>query len=416
LAETQVCILGGGIGGLWLQYELARQGFDSVLIDCKELCGYASTRNQAWLHSGAYYGVIGGTTDAHGVARVCEVSSKLLKQFCADCCPHAIDEHSGCLFVFDSERARDKLFTHISPLNVNVQRVDRSFIEKKEPLINSEYFPFGIDSAEGSFDAREIAKALQAQCGGAGSRIYISRAELLEATIHHDVSRSQWSIQIDDQHFSAKTLVAAAGVLNPALLAKINGRTADMPIERSFIGVFDRRVTKGIVVLRHSKLRGTIMFGPAADRTTVNVEEENIDTHIIGDLQPGPIVLENFANRLGVYTNLTEAQMHFYICEKLNNTDDARNPFPRAKHGNRHYFWTEEDNGFFCVYPGKFIAAPLLAKKLAQKLKGYLDVPWHSAPDRQLSAKILLAKAPFQRRPTHVTSRNQEGRWEINRI
>jgi L-2-hydroxyglutarate oxidase LhgO len=415
LLETQVCILGGGIGGLWLQYELAEQGFDSILVDSNELGGYASTRNQAWLHSGSYYAVIGGNTDNNSVARVCETSSKLLKQFSSKYCPQAIDENSGCLFVFDSDRARDKLFGRISSLDISIRKVEQDFIQQREPLINSSHFPFGIHSNEGSFDAHAILEALATLCTQAGNRIYISEAKLLDAVIKYDQQRSRWQIEIDNQHISTRGLVTAAGVLNPALLAKINGRTADMPIERSFIGVFQERVTNGIVVMRHSKLRGTIMFGPTAGKTTVNVETENIDTHSVGNLQLNSDVLNNFANRLGQYTNLSESEMYFYICEKLNNTDDARNPFPRSKHGNRHYFWTEEEHGFFCFYPGKFIAAPLAAQKLVSTIKNVLDSPWHSS-NRENSKSIPIAKGPFDKRPTYVTSRTHGGIWEINSL
>src|SRR5712692_185855 len=80
LVETQVCILGGGVGGLWLQLELSNRGFHTIVVDHKHLGAFASTRNQGWLHSGAFYMVLGGTAAPGGVAKLCWQSSARLRQ------------------------------------------------------------------------------------------------------------------------------------------------------------------------------------------------------------------------------------------------------------------------------------------------------------------------------------------------
>src|SRR5437870_1580791 len=66
-----VVISGAGVAGLWLACKLARLGFFILLLEKgPTLAGYASTRNEGWLHRGTYHAAaIPGRDIALRVAR-----------------------------------------------------------------------------------------------------------------------------------------------------------------------------------------------------------------------------------------------------------------------------------------------------------------------------------------------------------
>ena len=56
-----MAIMGSGAAGLWLAHELTRRGYSVAVLDRQPFCGFASTRNQGWLQSGALYAAYGST-------------------------------------------------------------------------------------------------------------------------------------------------------------------------------------------------------------------------------------------------------------------------------------------------------------------------------------------------------------------
>ncbi len=73
-----VAIIGGGISGWLVAYFLAEQGITSTVYDMDPCSGYSSTRNQGWLHGGAFYIAL---DDDPGVAEACRDGSNWFQQF-----------------------------------------------------------------------------------------------------------------------------------------------------------------------------------------------------------------------------------------------------------------------------------------------------------------------------------------------
>ncbi len=62
--ETDICILGGGIAGLWLNARLRQQGFQTLLIEHGALGGGQSVKSQGIIHGGTKYALHGSLTTA----------------------------------------------------------------------------------------------------------------------------------------------------------------------------------------------------------------------------------------------------------------------------------------------------------------------------------------------------------------
>lgn len=78
--SKRVVIVGGGISGLSIAVRLAQDGFPVTVLEASRLGYGASTRNQGWLLSGAWFAPL-----HPDVARMCHESLVRTLRFCPDC-------------------------------------------------------------------------------------------------------------------------------------------------------------------------------------------------------------------------------------------------------------------------------------------------------------------------------------------
>lgn len=64
ILETDICILGGGIAGLWLNARLRSLGYSTLLIERQALGGGQSSKSQGIIHGGTKYALQGKLTGA----------------------------------------------------------------------------------------------------------------------------------------------------------------------------------------------------------------------------------------------------------------------------------------------------------------------------------------------------------------
>ena len=76
----RIVVVGGGVAGLSITARLAQSGLPVTLLEASKLGFAASTRNQGWLHSGAWF-----AREHQELAKLCHQSLKQLLQFCPDC-------------------------------------------------------------------------------------------------------------------------------------------------------------------------------------------------------------------------------------------------------------------------------------------------------------------------------------------
>ncbi|WP_304641913.1 FAD-dependent oxidoreductase, partial [Pseudomonas sp.] len=64
ILETDICILGGGIAGLWLNARLRSEGYSTLLVERQTLGGGQSSKSQGIIHGGTKYALQGKLTGA----------------------------------------------------------------------------------------------------------------------------------------------------------------------------------------------------------------------------------------------------------------------------------------------------------------------------------------------------------------
>ena len=62
--HTDICILGGGVAGLWLNARLRQQGYSTLLVEPHTLGGGQSSKSQGIIHGGTKYALHGKLTTA----------------------------------------------------------------------------------------------------------------------------------------------------------------------------------------------------------------------------------------------------------------------------------------------------------------------------------------------------------------
>lgn len=101
--SQRVVIVGGGISGLSIAVRLVQASIPVTLVEASELGFGASTRNQGWLYSGAWFA-------AHNslLAAQCYRSLGQTLFFCPECVE---PDHSGMLYAIANKSTRPDLWT-----------------------------------------------------------------------------------------------------------------------------------------------------------------------------------------------------------------------------------------------------------------------------------------------------------------
>ncbi|HEX7256013.1 MAG TPA: anaerobic glycerol-3-phosphate dehydrogenase subunit GlpA [Gaiellaceae bacterium] len=129
--ETEVLVIGGGSTGVGVARDAAMRGFETVLVERRDLADGTTGRYHGLLHSGGRYAV----KDPEA-ARECIVENLILRRIASDCI-----EDSGGLFVatpWDDPAFGDAFLEGCRASGVPVEEIAPSEALRREPRLHPE--------------------------------------------------------------------------------------------------------------------------------------------------------------------------------------------------------------------------------------------------------------------------------------
>jgi glycine/D-amino acid oxidase-like deaminating enzyme len=411
--ECAAIVLGGGIGGLSVLYELASAGYDCVLVESGGLGRFASTHGQNRLHIGAFYAVIGGDTGPTGVAQACTDGAAAMRAFCAEFCPDALKTEARCLYVFETTTDMEEARRRIGRLGVSPRTVGARQLRQLEPILNSaDRLTCGLLVPEVPFDSFQIMGALLDVATRRGARFYESACDLTDLRVTYE--KGEWKLEDGRESLVARVVVCAAGAKTPQMVRALTASDADMVVQESLVLVLPG-VACGRVLSVRGRARLSLDIIPFQGGVTVTASGSDV----VGEAGPDySAMLVRLGERLqhfvpGLIPN-APTLVRAHKCEKLNNGNDSRNRFPARRHGERHYFWIEDPEGFFWFSPGKFTIAPLAAKRLTAEVMQRLG-PSSASRVNGVGRRPAVVSPAYYGPATHLM-RMEEGKVVFDEI
>ena len=98
-SSNRIVIVGGGISGLSIAVRLAQAGLPVTVLEASRLGMGASTRNQGWLYSGAWF-----APEQPELARMCYESHQQTLGFCPEC----LEPNSGRMVYLITDAQTDR--------------------------------------------------------------------------------------------------------------------------------------------------------------------------------------------------------------------------------------------------------------------------------------------------------------------
>ncbi len=163
-SSERIVIVGGGFAGLSAAVRLAQAGLPVTVLEQSKLGYAASSRNQGWLHSGAWF------ARAHpNLARMCYESLLQTLRFCPEC----IEPHYGSMVYFStsSETGLGEWTQAFDQSGIPYDNLSRADLEKALPTVDRRQIHAGLRLPDRSFRPDTLLSELAAAARNAGAEI-----------------------------------------------------------------------------------------------------------------------------------------------------------------------------------------------------------------------------------------------------
>lgn len=372
-----VVILGAGAAGLWLARELGQRRIPCVLIDTSPIAQYASTRNQGWLQSGAYFAAAG----SQEVASDCHDGFNIIQEYAADAILDSVPAH----LVFTRPRQYTLAQQACAQLGIAVSEVNPHAVVRAHPILrdpdDDEWFV--LSCPDRPVDNSRVLSKLASEVDSLGGR-FVAVSNLSAVSIVRD---AQWRIDVGSTlSIHCRVLVLACGALIPSKL-KMAGCALERKLDVTHARVLVVQQPICSSLLSMPRLRGFPNLVPIVRNGVYGAniclngfddgpgdEDDTGSWAESGELRTA---VRHFYPGLSSLRGATRPRAHLYTCQQLrwledgplgyyrkvivNNADDQDDPLP----------------GLITLYPGKFTMAPIAAREAAFYVESQLD---HAPP------------------------------------
>ncbi|MGN9758431.1 NAD(P)/FAD-dependent oxidoreductase [Streptomyces sp. SD31] len=359
--ETDVTILGAGSAGLFLAHYLLSEGARCALIGENPNAGYASTRNQGWLQSGAFYAAVKRPLTAEACW---EGYGKILDSY-----PGAVQTAVDGYALFRTETALAKAMGRCSEVGITLEDLpdtEAHRVQAEIPLLQGSPFQSIALTADHPVDTHELLTSLSSDVAKAGAHCFeCSHMDAVSCTYHND----SWSTAIEKKSvaISSQALVLACGAYIPRALRRFAPELrTHPPLLKATILVLhssESMLSSSILMIPGVAHAPTVVpfYDSEGQQAGVNIFATSTVIDDVSDTGLPSDTTDVHATRLQrffpglldiVSSHLIKA--HFYTCQIPQDT--------------RRLEWYIDECRLALLYPGKFTASPVAAEKCAQHI------------------------------------------------
>jgi hypothetical protein len=376
---------------------------------------YASTRNQGWLQSGAFYLAINDVDREAAIA--CRDGYHFVKSFA----PEALLPKVPCYYLFEDEQDRNDVVESCGFLGIHARKIkDMDDVHKRTSLLVGSRLVYAAELFDCPMDTTRLLTILVRQLHGMGVQFMsVPSLDALSATW----DKRGWSLKLDAAPLlQSKAVVLASGVLIPRLLQRflINNPVGenDYVLKKIPVLVMKGDVSKAMLltpkVSSGPQLVPFAIDGPIKGATVCLLR---VDTEIKDpsdqSLPPSNAngSIEEHARQLlrwfpGIQSLVSPRKRntimaHFYVCQKLQLGAKLEKEQGDSTHVSRGHIWmpyspySDAPPSLFAFYPGKFTAAPIAAWRCAGDLEALMG--WTNRASKVLEASEFLPVVAKQR-------------------
>lgn len=376
--RTDVAILGGGCAGLWLSYELAKYDIGSVVLDQQRFAAFASTRNQGWLQSGALYAM---RPDGIEAAIGCMQGKALIENDFGMALGPAVPSY----FYFDQDESPEELLELCQHYGFDpaLRLVDPKSLVDDIPILRNSAASTLIQVPDRTVNTRLVLSHLASRAGQSGVA-FQEVAQLLNFRVHQ--TNEEWTVEFPELTVSAKLVVLACGVKIPELLKyPFNLEWPDGQLRATRISVLSIREPLAECIIASPTTDYAPSIAPYSIEGTQGItvalnrnDTPLLDVHLNDNRRFE--VMDQSAHLLARYLGIwfpelidwvrreSHVDVHIYECTKLERTRE--NVAGSSDRGSISHIFS---SGIAAFYAGKFTAAPIYARKLAEQVSTYLS-------------------------------------------
>jgi glycerol-3-phosphate dehydrogenase len=242
--STEVLVIGGGITGCGVLFDLAQRGFECLLVERGALASGTSGRFHGLLHSGARYAFQDPAT-----ARECIQESALLRRVM----PHALEDTGGLFVVTPGGQAEfgDSFYQACQAAGAPVEEISPAAVLRREPLLNPAISRAFV-TAEATIEAWAACRSLADAALEYGARVmpYHEVVELLLEQGQIQGARARNVISGEEVVITCDMLVNAAGAWGDRVAAMAGCPMTIYPTKGTMIAMNFRMVNTPILSCR----------------------------------------------------------------------------------------------------------------------------------------------------------------------
>jgi glycine/D-amino acid oxidase-like deaminating enzyme len=209
-SSERIVVIGGGFAGLSAAVRLAQAGLPVTVMEQSQLGFAASTRNQGWLHSGAWF------APRHPeLARLCYESLMLTLGFSPEC----VEPRYASMIYLNREEQEPDAWTSVwDRVGIPYQVLDGEQLANALPTLNLQQVRSGFRLPDRAFRPDFLLSQLAAAARQAGAEI---RASTIARSLVVEDSRVTGVTVGADEELQARFLIVAAGVYAPQLFSRL---------------------------------------------------------------------------------------------------------------------------------------------------------------------------------------------------